>query len=162
MLMEKPRSRTYGYILLALALVFLARVATQAVVAVSPISSLPSMDEWTLPSASPFSTSGLIPYQILFSLQILILIFQAKVCSDFLTGGGPFVNLGERSARTLRYIGVFYATSMVIRYSVTMTLHPERRWLGHTVPIVTHCAIAGFLFTVGCSLHKGADHADPG
>jgi hypothetical protein len=142
-------SRAYGYILLALALVFLARVIAQAVVAVFRIGFLPSMEEWTLTSASPFSTSGMIPYPVLLSLQIAILVFQAKACRDFLTGKGAFISLSERTGRAFRWIGILYFASMGVRYVVTMALRPEHRWLGHTVPIFIHCTIAAFLFTAG-------------
>jgi len=32
---------------------------------------------------------------------------------------------------------------------VSMALHPERRWLGGTIPIFFHCVLATFLFVVG-------------
>jgi hypothetical protein len=38
---------------------------------------------------------------------------------------------------------------MVLRYIITMAFYPERWWLGHTIPILLHFALAGFLFILG-------------
>jgi hypothetical protein len=39
---------------------------------------------------------------------------------------------------------------MLLRYAVTMAVHPERRWLGTgTIPIVFHWVLAAYLFTLG-------------
>jgi len=134
---------------MALAAVFFLRVLAQAVAAFAPVSFLPSMDEWVRPSASAFSTSGLIPYPLLFAAQVAILIVQVLVCRDFVRGRGYFVSLTPRTGRFLVGFSYVYAAAMAARYVVTMALHPERRWLGHTVPIVVHFALAAFLFTLG-------------
>jgi hypothetical protein len=139
----------YTPILCLLTFLFLMRVLAQALVAFFDIPSLPSMEEWVTPSSSPFSTSGLIPYPILFTLQVLILIFQIKVCIDFSRGYGYFVSLRRQTARLLLWLSYLYFTSMVLRYVITMALYPERRWLGHTIPILLHFVLAGFLFTLG-------------
>jgi hypothetical protein len=53
---------------------------------------------------------------------------------------------------------------MVGRYIVTMTLHPEYRWLGHTIPIWFHFVLAAFVYTCGhyqitFAPKKGAAHS---
>ena len=44
---------------------------------------------------------------------------------------------------------------MVARYAITMTLYPERRWLGTgTIPIVFHWVLAAYLYVLGRVLTK--------
>lgn len=38
---------------------------------------------------------------------------------------------------------------MLLRYVLTMTFHPEMRWLGGTIPIFFHFVLAGFIFVLG-------------
>jgi len=42
-----------------------------------------------------------------------------------------------------------YAAAMVLRYVLTMTLHPEKRWFGDTIPITFHFVLAGFIYVLG-------------
>ncbi|HWP59614.1 MAG TPA: hypothetical protein VNL14_17100 [Candidatus Acidoferrales bacterium] len=138
----------YSSILLALTFLFFVRVLAQAL-ALLEFSSLPSMEEWVIPSASPFSTSGLVPYRILLPIQIVILTLQVCVCRDFIRGRGYFLSLTGSTGRILIRLSYLYFASMILRYIVTMAVYPERRWLGHTVPILLHFTLAGFLFTLG-------------
>jgi hypothetical protein len=145
---QKP-SRSFAVVLTGLAFLFFLRVLAQALAAFFAISFLPSMDEWVIPSASPFSTSGYIPYPILLPIQVIILVLQFVVCRDFLQGHGYFVSLKSKTAWVLIWLAYIYFTSMVLRYIITMALYPERRWFGHTVPILLHFVLAAFLFTLG-------------
>jgi len=147
--MNERGALAYAVIFCLLALFFLFRVTVQALAAFAEMPFLPTMEEWVRPSASPFSTSGLIPYPILLTTQVLILIFQAAVIRDCARGHGYFVSLTQRTGRVLLWLSYMYLTSMATRYVITMTLYPERRWLGHTVPIALHFVLAGFLFTLG-------------
>ena len=142
-------SRAYAVVLLGLTFIFFLRVLAQALVAFFAISYLPSMDEWVIPSASPFSTSGFIPYPILLAAQAIILVLQFLVCRDFFRGHGYFASLRRKTGRVLIWLAYIYFTSMVLRYIITMALYPERRWFGHTVPIFLHFALAAFLFILG-------------
>jgi hypothetical protein len=63
--------------------------------------------------------------------------------------------LTPRTGRVLCWLSYFYFGGMALRYAVTMVMYPERRWLGHTVPIFVHFALAGFLFTLG-HYHRSA------
>ena len=50
------------------------------------------------------------------------------------------------------FLGVLagiYALSMVVRYVLTMALHPELRWFTGTIPIWFHFVLAAFIFTLG-------------
>ena len=136
-------------VLWLLTVVFFFRVLAQALAAFADVPFLPRMDEWVRPSASAVSTSGLVPYPLLLAVQIAILVVQVLVSRDVTRGHGYFASLTPRTGRVLCRLGYLYFGAMVLRYAVTMAMYPERRWLGHTVPIVVHFALAGFLFTLG-------------
>ncbi len=51
-----------------------------------------------------------------------------------------------------------YALSMVVRYGLTMALHPELRWFTGTIPIWFHLVLATFIFTLG---HYALRHNSP-
>ena len=93
--------------------------------------------------------SGLIPYPILLSLQGLMLALMIKICVDFSRGRGFFVVQKKTMGRCLIWVSYLYFTSMVLRYGITMAMHPERRWLGGTIPIWFHFVLAGFLYAFG-------------
>jgi hypothetical protein len=146
---KRAATSVYVLTLWLLTFLFFLRVLAQALVAFFEIPFLPSMEEWVIPSASPFSTSGVIPYPILLPIQVVILVLQIQVSRDFSRGHGYFVSLEPRVGRILLWLSYIYFASMVLRYIVTMVLYPERRWLGHTIPIFLHFVLAAFLFTLG-------------
>jgi len=132
--------RTYAAVLWLLAGLFFLRVLGQVLVAFFGVTFLPPMQEWY---------SGLISYPVLLLLQALIILLLIKVCSDFSRGHGFFVEPNMVMGRILRWFSYLYFGSMVLRYAITMALYPERRWTGGTIPIVFHCVLATYLFTVG-------------
>jgi hypothetical protein len=146
---SRDQYRNYAIALWLLTFLFFLRVLTQALVAFFEIDFLPSMEEWTLPSDSPFSTSGLISYPILLFLQCLILIVQVKICIDFTREHGLSVIPRARLGMLLRWVSYLYFISMILRYAITMTLYPERRWLGSVAIIFFHFVLAGFLLVLG-------------
>lgn len=130
----------YAFVLWLMTFFFFLRVLGQLLVAFFDASFLPPMEEWY---------SGLIPYPMLLSTQILILIFQIKVCTDFSRRRGFFVISRKRMGYFLLWFSYLYFASMALRYVVTMALFPEMRWFGGTIPIVFHFVLAGFLFALG-------------
>ena len=46
-------------------------------------------------------------------------------------------------------IRAVYAATVVLRYALTMTLHPKKRWFGDTIPINFHFVLAGFIYVLG-------------
>jgi hypothetical protein len=132
--------RAYALTLGGLALAFGLRVLGQALVAVDQASFLPPMDEWY---------SGLIPYSALLPIQIGILAVQATVSRDIWSGHGPFATSRPAVSRGLEWLSYAYFALMVLRYIVTMVFYPERRWLAGTIPILFHCVLAAYLFTLG-------------
>ena len=73
-------------------------------------------------------------------------------CDHVETGMGRlsrrrFLRTAERAVGARAVVGqrgLFL--SMVVRYGVTMTLHPEYRWFGHTIPIWFHMVLAAYLY----------------
>ncbi|MDP3938603.1 MAG: hypothetical protein Q8R92_10770 [Deltaproteobacteria bacterium] len=133
-----PKSLTVAVWLCALTFLFFLRVLGQFLVAFFHVSWLPPMEAWM---------SGLLPYPWLLASQVLILLLQAKICTDFLRGSGYFTGDRRRGAALVQWFAVFYATSMAVRYVLTMSLHPERRWFGGTIPIWFHFVLAAYLLT---------------
>ena len=99
----------------------------------------------------PHWYSGLLPYPLLLPSQLAILAVQAVICVQFIRGRGRLVVPRRRAVgHGLIALAVIYAASMIIRYGLTMTWYPERRWLGPgTIPSAFHVVLAGFIATVG-------------
>ena len=135
-----PRPVMYATVLWFLLFLFCLRVAGQALVATFAVPFLPPMQQWY---------SGVIPYPILLPVQILIIGVLAKVATDFTRRRGFFVVPRRTMGRFLEWFSYLYWGGMAVRYVVSMALHPERRWLGGTIPIFFHCVLATFLFVVG-------------
>jgi hypothetical protein len=132
--------RTYAIGLGVFATAFMLRVFGQALVATVGMDFLPPMHQWQ---------SGLLPYGLLLLTQVMILVLQAKISADIWRGAGRFAPCRPKVGRILRMLSVVYFLAMVLRYGLTMYLHPERRWLGGTIPIIFHCVLAAYLFLLG-------------
>lgn len=130
----------YPLTLWILAFLFFLRVMGQVLVVFFNVSFLPPMNEWY---------SGLIPYPILLPIQLVIILLLVKINLDFSRGQGFFVSLRPIAGRRLCWLSYVYATSMIVRYIVTMALYPDRRWFGGTIPIVFHFVLAAYIFTLG-------------
>jgi hypothetical protein len=133
-------ARGYAVALWTLTGLFFARVLGQALVALFEPRSLPPMAEWY---------SGLLPYPMLLPIQVVMLAVMAKVNGDVSCRSGFFATSRPRLGRFLRAFSYVYVAAMVLRYVLTMTLHPERRWVHGTIPIVFHWVLAGYLWTLG-------------
>ena len=138
--MDPLRNRT-TVLLSVLAFLFFLRVVGQALVAFVGVTVLPPMSEWY---------SGLLPYRLLLPAQIVILTLQAVISLQLARGHGVLITPRPRVGRVLITLSVVYFLTMALRYAVTMTWYPERRWLGTgTIPIVFHWVLAAYLFTLG-------------
>jgi hypothetical protein len=134
-------TRPYAALLGLLAALFLVRVVGQALVAFFAAPGLPPMGEWY---------SGLLPYPLLLPVQVVILAQLGWICADFARGEGYWVRPRPGLGRWLQRASYVYAGAMLVRYVVTMAVHPERRWLGTgTIPIVFHWVLAAYVFTLG-------------
>jgi len=131
-------ARSYPIVLAACTLLFIGRVLGQILVAFFNITWLPAMEHWY---------SGLLPYRYLLPVQILIIAVMLKVVYDFMRGAGYFIDPKPRAAIYIKWFSYVYFVSMVLRYVITMWLHPELRWFAHTIPIWFHMVLAAFLYT---------------
>lgn len=142
--------RSYALLLAGLGLAFFLRVLGQLIVVLFEPGLLPPNEEWY---------SGLIPYPILLPIQIAILGVQSAISRDLWRGKGRFATLRARMGVWLRRLSVLYFAVMLIRYVVMMTLYPERRWFGGTIPIFFHWILAGYLFAYGRYHARGRPQA---
>ncbi len=140
-------STRYTLILGALTGLFTLRVAGQALVAFPGVGFLPPMEQWY---------SGLMPYPILLPTQLAMIVVMVVIVRAVARGSGTFATPRRRAGPVLAWLSYAYAASMAARYVVSMTLHPERRWFGHTIPIWFHFVLAAFLYTLG---RYHVDHA---
>jgi len=132
--------RAHAVALCILSLLFLGRVVGQALVVCCAVGWLPPMEAWY---------SGLLEYRWLLPSQVLILAFQTWVTADLTRGQGWWARPRRTLGRWLLAASAVYATGMVIRYGLTMTWHPERRWLGQgTIPIAFHLVLASWLWVL--------------
>lgn len=132
--------RVYAVAMWTLTCLFFLRVLGQALVVFFHVASLPPMKEWY---------SGLIPYPLLLPIQVVILALMSKICVDFSRSRGFFAVPKKAFGRFLLCFSFIYFASMILRYGITMTLYPERRWFGGTIPIFFHFVLAGYLFALG-------------
>ncbi len=126
---------------------FFLRVLGQVLVALLQVRFLPPMSEWY---------SGLIPYPVLLPIQLAILALMAKINLDLSAGAGLFAIPRRGLGRFLRGFSIVYFIAMVARYAIGMALHPDRRWLGGTIPIAFHWVLAAYLFLWGLGSTRAA------
>ncbi len=132
--------RIYAVNLGVLAFAFFLRVLGQVLVAFFQVDFLPPMAEWY---------SGLLPYPVLLPIQLLILVVQAKVSLDIWRDSGFFAIRRPRAGKVLCWFSYVYFAGMVLRYVLTMSIYPERRWFTGTIPIFFHWVLAAYLFVLG-------------
>ena len=130
----------HGPVLALLTLLFALRVLGQALVAFVGVAWLLVMEQWF---------SGLIPYPTLLMIQLLMLILMVKITGEIWRGVGTFAIRRSHWSQFLIRFSAVYAGAMVLRYVLTMILHPEKRWLGDVIPIIFHFVLAGFIFVLG-------------
>ena len=138
--MADPQLTRREVALWGLLVVFVLRVLGQLLVAMGRAPFLPPMEEWF---------SGVMPYPPLLFSQALSILVYTKVCVDFTRRRGYFVVPRKRLGFSLVGFGSTYLAVMVIRYVIRMSLYPQERWTGGSIPIFFHWVLAGFLLTVG-------------
>jgi hypothetical protein len=124
----------------SLSALFLLRVVGQVLVQFCGATWLPPAPEWY---------SGLLPYPVLLPVQIVILLWMAGINTDVLRQRGFFINSHPRLGRGLLIASGLYVTVMVVRYFVSGSLHPERRfWPPGSIPILFHFVLAAYVYTL--------------
>jgi hypothetical protein len=117
-------------ILWLLLLLFVLRVAGQALVAFFRVTWLPPMEPWH---------SGLMPYPVLLASQILIIALLTWICVDFTRGRGFFVRRRRFFAVHWLWFGWIYLGAMLARFFIQ----------GPTIPVFFHWVLAAFVILVG-------------
>lgn len=115
---------------------FFLRVIGQVLVTYRKVTWLPRVEHWQ---------SGLLPYPVLLAAQAAILGMMGAMVAGTWRGKGRFAKARPRLGRRLLWIGRVYFASMIVRYFVTMSLRPQWRWFGHTIPMIFHCVLATYL-----------------
>jgi hypothetical protein len=118
---------------------FALRVVGQLLVALQLAPFLPPMDQWQ---------SGVMPYPMLLASQCAILAGLILVCVQFSRRRGYFWSPRRWLATPLWVVGWLYASAMIVRYIIWMTIRPDQRWTGDIIPVVFHLVLAGFLLVV--------------
>ena len=113
----------HGLVLALLTSLFFLRVLGQALVEFFSVGWLPSTESWT---------SGLIPYSFLLTIQMVMLIGMVKIVADVRRGRGYFATKRPRWCALIGFSAV-YASSMALRYILTMVFFPGVRWLGGAI-----------------------------
>ena len=134
---DEGDARAAGLALVALTILFGARVFGQLLVRARAPRFLPPMYDWNL-----------MPYRFLLPIQLLFLVLMTAICVDLLARedpSGPWRHFG-RVAIAFSFV---YAAAMVVRYAVRMARRPGERWFGGTIPIVFHLVLATFVFVLG-------------
>jgi hypothetical protein len=119
---------------------FFGRVLGQIVAELASPPWLPSVEHWQ---------SGLLPYPVLLTAQILILMFMSLVTYDAFRRDGLWYVRKSNTQRILRRVAYLYMAAMALRYVLTMALIPELRWFGHMIPIAFHFVLASYILTLG-------------
>jgi len=130
----------YPLLLGTFTFLFILRVLGQVLVGIHDVGLLPPFEQWY---------SGVVPYWLLLPLQIALIALMLRIVRDFARGDGYFVDLKPRTGAALKMLSCIYFLSMLVRYIVTMALHPELRWLTGTIPIWFHMDLAAFIFMLG-------------
>jgi hypothetical protein len=143
--MREPLGQRDVRLMTVLSALFLGRVLGQLIVSRRRVRFLPPMEQWQ---------SGLLPYPVLLLSQGVILATQATIIGQARRGDGILVKPRPKVGASLRALSVVYFGGMIARYVVSMRRHPERRWLGKTIPIWFHCVLATYLFVYGRLLRR--------
>lgn len=138
--MNSKKPPIHGPLLAFITVLFAGRVLGQALVAFVGVPWLPPMEQWF---------SGMIPYPPLLIIQLLMLMLMIKITAAIWRGKGAFADVRPHWSGILIKFSAVYASLMVVRYILTMILHPEMRWFGDIIPIIFHFVLAGFIFVLG-------------
>jgi len=126
--------------MIALLLLFIARVIGQIVVVLRAPRWLPPMKDWY---------SGLMPYRYLLPAQIAIIALMLVMIGTVGRGVHPDVRL----AAALIAFATLYALAMIVRFVLLRRRHPDYRWYeGGMIPILFHWVLAAFLFTYAAAI----------
>jgi hypothetical protein len=138
----RPSSTTcrYSILLWILTILFVARVACQALQNWWPQTWLPGLDR--------FQGSNL-PYFALLGAQILIIILMVYVC---LRVQQRTFSATHRTTKVLTWFGGIYLLGSVLRIGVGLLVPTAPAWFSTWIPATFHLVLAGYVLTL--ALHS--------
>lgn len=140
--------RTTALLLWIMLTLFVFRVLGQLIVLLYAPPFLPPMEEWY---------SGLMPYRYLLPSQIAIIVLFTWINLDVSRGMGFWAQPRQKLGTWLRNFGLVYLVAMVVRYILRMSLYPEERWFGGTIPIFFHWVLATYIILLGMHCQRRAE-----
>jgi len=130
------KTQKYAGWLFALSGLFLFRIISQLMVAITDITFLPSFESWH---------SGTMPYSLLLTFQVIILVVMLRTAFMVLNGKTqPNGKLGK----ILLAFGAVYFVSMLLRLALGLTLYTESRWFTNTIATFFHIILASYVLVV--------------
>ncbi|HEY8510039.1 MAG TPA: hypothetical protein VIL32_16880 [Steroidobacteraceae bacterium] len=120
-------------------LLFFGRVTGQVEVLLLEPPWLPPMEAWY---------SGLLPYWLLLPLQILLLMLMSAIAWDHWKGSGALRPARAATRIALRAFAAAYATAMLVRLIVALSMPPHELLASGIIPVAFHWVLAGFLLLV--------------
>lgn len=129
--------RQYAWILLILSSLFVFRVMAQLTQAWHPVPFLPSFEVWQ---------SGALPYPLLLSAQMVILVFCIRIVWRMFRKAVVPV---QKKGKMLWYLGGMYFVTMSLRLVLGLTMAQDHFWFGATLPTIFHLVLATFLLVYG-------------
>ncbi|MET0212114.1 MAG: hypothetical protein ABW292_03880 [Vicinamibacterales bacterium] len=134
---HSERSRRFSFALWILFALFTLRVIAQPLALVVESAALPRFESWH---------SAALPYGVLLSSQILILVALGWTAWRFTTG-----NVAPRQAKgkLALALGTVYSLAMVLRLVLGATVLSHVRWFASPLPTVFHLVLAGYLLVYG-------------
>lgn len=135
--MLKPIQKNIAYGIFLILLIFIFRVAAQFTQLVYPLPHLPSFESWQ---------SGVLPYPLLFLLQLLIIIFMTIQCLKFAKGK---IRPSLTKGKMYLCLGSLYFSIMAVRFIGGLTFAAHHYWFSAKIPTFFHLVLASFLILVG-------------
>ena len=132
--MASQRLAPWLWVLLGL---FCSRVVIQLVQWRFEVPFLPPFDAWH---------SAVMPYPVLLLTQLGIIIFLAKIASEFSTGR---IEPSRRSGNLFFWFGLAYLGAMLARLLLGFTVLSSHSWFSHHLPSAFHVVLASFIMLVG-------------
>ena len=127
---------TYAALLWLLTMAFAMRVLGQALQRWAPQPFLPPFDA--------FQGSNL-PYGLLLSVQLVILVVMTIVCRRVQTGS---LAPSARAGTVLMWAGWIYVTVSVARIVVGLSWPAAPAWFSTWIPAVFHVVLAAYVLTL--------------
>jgi hypothetical protein len=127
---------TYATLLWLLTMAFAMRVSGQALQCWAPQPFLPPFDA--------FQGSNL-PYWLLLSVQLVILVVMTVVCRRVQTGS---LAPSARAGTVLMWAGWLYMTVSVGRIVVGLSAPAAPPWFSTWIPAVFHVVLAAYVLTI--------------